>query len=70
LIYSVRVEFNSGGEVTVEGDEITVPIRSAPLRGRANAELVKKLARHFGVDQSSVRIVRGLTSRRKMVEIS
>ena len=56
--------------LVVRGEEITISIRSAPERGRANAELVKKLARHFRVDPVSVRIIRGASSRNKLVEIS
>ena len=68
--YLVSVKFGPEGRVIVEGNEIIISISSAPQRGKANAELVKKLARHFRVKPSSVRIVRGLTARNKMVEIS
>jgi hypothetical protein len=54
----------------VAGDEITVSIKSQPERGRANRELVKKLAAHFGVSAQDVRILSGLASRKKVVEIA
>ncbi len=38
--------------------------------GRANAAVIETLAKHFGVPKRSVAIVRGLTSRQKLVEIS
>jgi uncharacterized protein (TIGR00251 family) len=53
----------------VSGDEISISIKSLPERGRANRELVKKLAAHFGVSKDRVRIISGLTSRKKIVEI-
>ena len=53
----------------VNGDEITISIKSEPERGRANRELVKKLAKHFGVSEDRVRIIAGLTSRKKIVEV-
>jgi uncharacterized protein len=63
------VHFSTDSRLEVVGDEITVSIKSQPQRGKANRELVKKLARHFGVSEQSVRILSGLTSRKKLVEI-
>ena len=63
------MRFSPDGPVTVDGDEIAISIKSPPERGRANRELVKKLAGHFGVAESQVRIVAGLASRKKVVEI-
>ncbi|MEW5840790.1 MAG: DUF167 domain-containing protein [Thermoproteota archaeon] len=72
--YLVTVRFSGDGRLEVtEGDNsiiIQVSIKSPPERGRANRELVKRLARHFGVPEPSVRIVSGLASRKKVVEIS
>lgn len=74
--YLVTVKFGSGGNVVVAveqagGDpgELAVSVKSPPERGRANRELVRRLANHFGVPESSVRIVSGLASRKKIVEI-
>ncbi|MCD6530800.1 DUF167 domain-containing protein [Candidatus Bathyarchaeota archaeon] len=53
----------------IEGNHIYVGLRSKPERGKANAELVKKLARHFKVPSSHVKIVSGFKSREKVVEI-
>ncbi len=67
--YRVTVRFSADGRLEVVGDEITVSIKSQPERGKANRELVKRLARHFGVPEQSVRILSGLASRKKLVEI-
>jgi uncharacterized protein len=67
--YSVSVRFSSDGRLEVNGDEIAVSIKSQPERGRANRELVKKLAAHFGVGEDRVKIISGLTSRKKLVEV-
>ncbi len=69
MLYSVLVRFSSDEHIAVNGSEITISISSSPERGRANAELVKKLSRYFRVMPFQVRIVSGLTSRKKMVEI-
>ncbi|MEK7578466.1 MAG: DUF167 domain-containing protein [Patescibacteria group bacterium] len=44
-------------------------VKEPPIKGRANAAIVKALARHFGVPLSSVSIVVGHTSHQKIVEI-
>ena len=67
--YSVSVRFSSDGRLEVEGNEIAISIKSPPERGRANRELVKKLAGHFGVAEDRIRIVSGLASRKKLVEV-
>ena len=67
--YNVTVKFNTDA-IEVDGDTITVGIRSKPERGRANRELVDKLAKYFGIPASNVRIVAGFTSRKKIVEIN
>ncbi|HUG97276.1 MAG TPA: DUF167 domain-containing protein [Nitrososphaera sp.] len=67
--YSVSVRFSSDGRIDVSGDEIAISIESPPERGRANRELVKKLAAHFGTGEDRIRIISGLASRKKVVEI-
>jgi len=68
--YSLSVKFNKD---FVEVDEaariITIGIRAKPVKGKANEEIVKKLAKHFDVPSSSVRIVAGARSKSKVVEI-
>lgn len=67
--YFVAVRFSPDGTISVAGDEITISIKSQPERGKANRELVKRLSEYFGVSEASVRIVSGLASRKKIVEI-
>jgi uncharacterized protein YggU (UPF0235/DUF167 family) len=44
-------------------------VRSAPERGKANAELVSLLAGTFAVPRASIRVVAGLSGRDKVVEV-
>jgi len=67
--FEVEVKFH-GDFVKVEGNRIIVGLTSKPEKGKANLELVKKLAKHFRVSSSKVKIISGLKSRRKIVEIS
>lgn len=67
--YEVEVQFHKNF-VRVDGNRIFVGVTSKPEKGKANLELVKKLAAYFNVSSSQVRIVSGLRSRRKIVEIA
>ncbi len=58
-----------GVEKTGEG-LLVVKVKAAPVAGKANAEVCKLLADHFGVAKSSVGVVKGGKSRDKVVEIS
>ena len=51
------------------GGAIVVFVKSAPIDGKANSEVVRLLARYFRVPQSSVIIRRGGKGRQKLVEI-
>src|SRR5579864_3851761 len=48
---------------------ILVQLAAAPVDGAANAELVAALAQALRVNKGSVRLVRGVASRAKLVEI-
>ena len=47
-----------------------VKLTAAPVEGKANSALIELLSEHFGVAKSKIRIVRGGTSKNKMIEIS
>jgi len=49
---------------------LKVRIASAPVDGAANAELVKVLAKHFGIGRSAVEIVSGEASKNKRIRIA
>jgi len=44
-------------------------LRSPPTDGKANAELIALVAKHFNVPRSSVAIKRGASSRLKLLKI-
>ncbi len=54
---------------TMADGSLKVKLKAPPVRGEANRELVSLLASRFGVAESAVKIVRGHTSRIKMVSI-
>ncbi len=68
MLYHTSVEFNKDF-VKVDGNQITIGIRSKPIGGAANKEIIKKLAKHFGVSSASVAIKSGHRSKEKIIQI-
>ncbi len=71
MIVEIRVATNSSKpriEETPEG--LKVRVKAKPVEGEANREIIERLAEHFNVKKSAVRILRGASSKRKTVEIT
>ena len=56
-----RVEIQPDGIVRVH-------TTTAPTDGTATADVIKMLAEHYGVPQTSIKLIRGATSRDKIFE--
>jgi len=68
LIYTVpNSRTNEVKELGV--NVLKVKVAAPPIRGRANEELIKLLAKHFKVHKSSVILLKGLTDRKKIFGI-
>ncbi|MFH1226611.1 MAG: DUF167 domain-containing protein [Planctomycetota bacterium] len=52
-----------------EASQLKVHLTASPTDGKANAALIEVMAKHFNVAKRQVVIVRGQTSRHKVVEI-
>ncbi|QSV63081.1 MAG: YggU family protein [Dolichospermum sp. DL01] len=67
----VKVKPNSKQQKIEElaDGSLTVYLKSPPVDGKANEELIKLLAKKFDVSKSSIRIKSGTTSRQKVIEI-
>jgi len=48
---------------------LKVKLTTAPVDGQANKKLVELLSKHFNVPKSEIKIVRGKTSRNKIIQI-
>ena len=68
MIYKVIVEFNKE-ILEINKDQITIGLKSKPMKGQANKEIIKKLAKHFGVSSLKVVIKSGHKSKTKIIEI-
>lgn len=67
-LYEVNVEFNKEF-LNIKENQITIGIKSKPNKGEANKEIIKKLAKHFGVSTSLVKIKSGHKSKQKIIQI-
>jgi hypothetical protein len=67
-LYEVFVEFHKDF-VKVDGNQVTIGVKSKPIKGETNKEIIKKLAKHFGVSSKSVTIRSGQKTKKKIVEI-
>lgn len=72
IIFTVRVVPRAAkSEVIGEHDgDLKVRIASPPVDGAANEEIIKLLAKTFGVSRGRVEILSGQTSKTKRVKIS
>lgn len=65
----VQPRSSQKGIAGVEGAVVKVKLTFPPVDGEANKQLIEVLAKHFKVPKGRVRIIRGETSRLKLVEI-
>ena len=48
---------------------LKIHLKAAPEKGKANRELINFLANHFKVAKSQIEILKGLTSKNKMIRL-
>ena len=68
LRYNVRVKFHQDF-LKVSGNTIVAGIKAEPQKGEANRELIGKVAKHFKLSPSRIRILSGKKSRSKVLEV-
>ncbi|AFY30695.1 DUF167 domain-containing protein [Calothrix sp. PCC 7507] len=68
---TVKVKPNAKQQKIEEQSDgsLNVLLKSPPVDGKANEELIKLLAEKFNVPKSNIRVKSGVSSRRKLVEI-
>ena len=71
-VIQVRVKPNSRQSLLEQKEEGTwlAQIKSPPVDGKANEELIALVAKHFGCRKSEVSIKSGGSSRIKLIQIS
>ncbi len=70
-VLQIKVKPNSKQQrvETLEDGSLVVYLKSPPVDGKANVELIQLLAKEFQVSKSCVQIQSGLTSKLKRVAI-
>lgn len=72
IILTVKVKPNSKQQSIEEQPDgsLTVHLKSPPVDGKANQELIVLLAKKLKVPKSAIAIKSGLSSKNKLVEIA
>ncbi|WP_293147240.1 MULTISPECIES: DUF167 domain-containing protein [unclassified Microcoleus] len=71
-MFAVKVKPNSKQQSIEEKPDgsLTIHLKSPPVDGKANQELIVLLAKKFKVSKSAIAIKSGLSSRNKLVEVA
>ena len=69
--YNIKVIPKSSKTEIIEKKDnfLKIKLKAVPKKGKANAELIKFLAKYFKTAKSNIRIIKGETSGNKIVEI-
>jgi len=72
LLLSLRIQPRASKDELVgpHGDHYKIRITAPPVEGKANAHLIKFLAKAFGVSRSQVTLESGASARNKGVRIT
>ncbi len=67
----VKVKPNSKQQQIIDEADgsLTIRLKSPPVDGKANEELIKVLSKKYNVPKSYIRIKSGASSRQKLIEI-
>ena len=66
----IKPNSKKGPQIIAENDDsLTVFVRELAIEGKANQATIKLVAKYYNVSKTSVKILRGQTSRHKLIEI-
>jgi len=68
VLYEITVQFNKE-TFEISENKIIMGLKSRPIKGEANKEIIKILAKHFRVSSSKIQIKTGYKSKTKIIEI-
>lgn len=69
--FKIKVITNSSKDriETISADKFKVHLKEKAIKGKANDALIEMLADYFKCKKSQIRIIKGMTSSRKIIEI-
>jgi len=65
----VKVKTGAKKEGVEKEDYFKVSVKALPVKGKANREVIKLIADYFKTDTSRIRIVSGIKSSKKVIDI-
>ena len=68
MIYKVRVKFNKDF-IKINDNRIEIGVMDKPEKGKANIAIIKKIAKSLYVPSYRVKILSGVSSRNKIIEV-
>ena len=71
MIINVKVKPNSDKQEieNIDGKNYRISLKSKPEDNKANIELLKLLKEYFSISMQDIKILKGLKSRNKIIEI-
>lgn len=70
LVVQVSPNAKKSEVAGVAGDVLKMRLHAQPIEGKANQQLVRYIARTLDVPKNAAAITHGLTSKRKIIEIT
>ena len=68
LVASIRISPNAKkNEIIKEGEVVKIKITAQPIDGKANKALVEFLSKNFKIPKTSIKILKGETSKEKTI---
>jgi uncharacterized protein (TIGR00251 family) len=69
LFITVKTNAKKEGVIEKSGTEYVISVKAPAKEGKANEAVIKAMARHLGCAQSHIRIIRGTTGKKKVLEV-
>lgn len=69
ILVRVKPRARTASVEKLEGENYIVSVKSPPIEGRANKEVIEVIADYFKVAKTKVIIIKGEMGRIKMIEI-
>ncbi len=70
IFAQVKVKAKEEKVEKIDASQFTVFVKETPEKGKANQAVVRALAKYFNKPKDNIKIIRGLKSKRKIVEVN
>jgi uncharacterized protein (TIGR00251 family) len=70
IAVAVKPKARKAELVKIAQDEYRIAVREPAENGQANEAVISLLAEHLGIPKSKLKIVRGISSRHKLIEMT